>query len=51
MENHIDQIEKFLRGQMNQEEEGTFKESLAKDANLRLSALILTYVLMDKKSW
>lgn len=51
MTEYIDQIEKFLRGQMSQEEEVTFKSSLATDANLRLYAFIVAYMLKRQKCW
>ena len=50
MENYIDYIEKFLRGQMSQDEERAFKSSLTTDANLRLYAFFLTYMLRQQKS-
>lgn len=49
MENHIDQIEKFLRGQMSQEEEDMFKSSLAIDEHLRSLAFILTHMMKKQK--
>lgn len=45
MENHIGQIEKFLRGQMNQKEESVFKASLKTDARLHSFAFIVVYML------
>lgn len=51
MMEYIDQIEKFLKGQMSQQEEGMFKKSLTTDANLRLYAFIVTYVLRKQKMW
>ena len=45
MENHIDQIEKFLRGQMNQQEEDVFKTSLITDEHLRSLAFIVAHIL------
>ena len=51
MENYIDQIEKFLRGLMSQQEESTFKKSLAIDANLRSYAFIMAYMMRTQKSW
>lgn len=51
MEEYIDQIEKFLRGQMSQEEERAFMKSLTRDANLRQYAFIVTYVLRKQKMW
>lgn len=45
MENYIDQIEKFLKGQMSQEEEGAFKESLATEAYLRSYAFIIAFIM------
>lgn len=50
MEEYIDQIEKFLRGQMSCEEEVEFKTALTTDAHLRFYALILTYMLIKQKS-
>jgi len=50
MEEYIDQIEKFLRGQMNCEEEDMFKTSLTTDAHLSFYAFILTYMLRKQKS-
>lgn len=44
MKNYIE----FLRGQMSQEEESPFKKSLTSDANLRLYAFIVTYLLRKK---
>jgi len=49
MEEYIDQIEKFLRGQMSWKEEGEFKTALTTDAHLRLYAFILTYMLRKQK--
>ncbi len=49
MEEYIDQIEKFLRGQMSQEEESAFKKSLTKDAHLRSYAFIMTFILKAQK--
>ena len=49
MTEYIDQIEKFLRGQMSQEEESKFKASLTKDARLRSYAFILAYVMRMQK--
>lgn len=50
MEVIIDQIEKFLRGQMSQEEESVFKSSLAIDEHLRSLAFILTNMLRMQKT-
>jgi len=49
MENHIEQIEKYLRGQMSQEEEGIFKKSLTTDVHLCSCAFIVTYMLRKQK--
>ncbi|MBO7098461.1 MAG: hypothetical protein J6W21_01185 [Bacteroidaceae bacterium] len=49
MEDYIDQIEKFLRGQMNQEEEGVFKKSLITGAHLRSYAFIMAFILKARK--
>jgi hypothetical protein len=45
MEEYINQIEQFLRGQMNPQEEITFKASLASNMKMRLFASIVTYLL------
>ena len=51
MENYIDQIEKFLRGQMSQEEEDKFKTSLKSDTHLRSCAFIVAYMMKKQKNW
>lgn len=51
MENYIEQIEKFFRGQMGQEEEGLFKKSLTTDTHLRSYAFIMAYMMKKQKSW
>ena len=50
MENYIDKIEKFLRGQMSQKEEDAFKASLTIDTHLRLFAFIVAFMLRTQKS-
>lgn len=50
MTEYIDQIEKFLRGQMSQEEESKFKASLTKDARLRSYAFIVAFMLRKQKT-
>lgn len=50
MEEYIELIEKFLRGQMNHEEEGTFKSSLTTDARLRSFAFIVANMIRKQKS-
>ena len=50
MEDYVEQIERFLRGQMNQEEESLFKTSLKTDAHLRLYAFIMAYMLKEQKT-
>ncbi len=50
MENYIDQIEKYLRGQMSHEEESVFKTSLATDEHLRSLAFILAHILRMQKT-
>ena len=45
MEEYIDRIEKFLRGQMTQQEEVNFKEDLSKNAQLHSQALSLALIL------
>ena len=51
MEEYIDQIEKFLRGQMSQEEEGVLKTALTTDLRLRSYAFIMVNILRMQKSW
>ena len=48
MEDYIDYIEKFLRGQMNQEEV-TFKALLSTNKNLRSYAFIVACMLRGMK--
>lgn len=51
MEEIIDLIEKFLRGQMSQEEEGAFKKTLTTDAYLHSYAfIIMTIIVKTQKS-
>ena len=50
MDNYIDQIEKFLRGQMSQEEEGVFKTMLTTNVSLRSYAFIVVYMLRETKN-
>ena len=50
MEETIDQIEKFLMGQMSLEEEDMFKSTLATDEHLRSLAFILTSILRMQKT-
>ena len=50
MKEYINQIEKFLRGQMSHEEESVFKTSLATDEHLRSLALILANMLRMQKN-
>ena len=51
MKEYIDQIEKFLRGQMSQEEEDMFKKSLATKGHLRSLAFIVVSILRKQKYW
>lgn len=50
MEDYIDQIEKFLRGMMSQEEERVFKTSLTTDINLRSCTFIMASILKNQKT-
>lgn len=50
MEKDIEQIEKFLMGQMGQEEEMAFKSSLKTDACLSSYAFIVSNMLRWKKT-
>ena len=45
MEKDIEKIEKFLRGQMSQEEEVEFKVLLTIDIQLRSLSFIVAYIL------
>ena len=45
MGDYINQIEQFLRGQMNQQEEAAFKVALSSNDHLRSLARIMTLVL------
>lgn len=49
MEEYINQIETFLRGQMSLEEEIAFKRSLATDAHLRSLSFIIVYMMKEQK--
>ena len=49
MTEYIDQIEKFLRGQMSQEE-GVFKSSLVIDEHLQSYAFILAFIMKSQKT-
>lgn len=49
MKEYIDQMEKFLRGQMSHEEEVAFKTSLTIDARLRSYAFIVAIMLRKQK--
>ena len=51
MEEYINKIERFLRGQMSQKEESVFKASLREDTHLRLYAFIVVYMLRNQKPW
>lgn len=51
MENLIDQIEKYLRGQMSEKEEVFFKASLTTDEHLCSLAFIVAYILQKQKTW
>lgn len=50
MEEYINQIEKFLRGQMSLEEESSFKKSLTTDAYLHSYAFIMAFILKAQKT-
>ena len=45
MEEYTEQIEKFLRGQMNQQEEKAFKEELSTNGQLRSFAITIAFIL------
>lgn len=47
MKDYIYQIEKFLRGQMNQEEESDFKTKVKSDALIRLQTSIVTMLIRN----
>ena len=48
MEEYIESIEKYLRGQMNKKEESAFKTSLKTDARLHSFTFIVAYLLKSK---
>ncbi len=48
MEECINQIEKFLRGQMSKQEENSFKESVKSSEQLRSFAFIVTLMVKYK---
>ena len=50
MEEYVNQIEKFLRGQMDQKEEDAFKKSLITDAHMRTCAFIVTFIIKTQKT-
>ena len=50
MDDYIDQVEKFLRGQMSHKEENIFKTSLMTDAHLQSYAFIVAYMLRTQKT-
>ena len=50
MEEYIELIEKFLRGQMGQEEESVFKKSLITDAHMRTCAFIMAFIMKTQKT-
>ena len=45
MEKYTEQIEKFLRGQMSQQEEKSFKEELSTNGKLRSFTLAIILIL------
>lgn len=45
MEDYVDQIEKYLRGQMNKQEELALKVALSSDENFHSLALSIIYIL------
>ncbi len=49
MKEYVIQIERFLTGQMSQEEEGAFKKSLMTDAHMRTYAFIMAFFMKVKK--
>lgn len=49
MEEYINRIEQFLRGQMNPQEEDAFKASLISNKKMRLFASIVTYLLRSQQ--
>lgn len=51
MEEYINQIEKFLRGQMSLEEVCIFKKMLTTDDYLRSYAFIITIMMEEQKTW
>ena len=49
MKDYTNKIEKFLRGQMNHEEESVFKRHIKKNVFMRLQARLLTMVIKNSK--
>lgn len=45
MEEYVELIEKFLKGQMGQEEESAFRKSLMTDTHMRTCAFIMAYIM------
>ena len=50
MEEFIELIEKFLRGQMGQEEESAFKKTLITDVSMRTCAFIMAFIMKTQKT-
>lgn len=50
MEEYINQIEMFLRGEMSQKEEGMFRKSLAIDAHLRSYVFVIAFMMKAQKT-
>ena len=50
MEEYIDQIKKFLRGQMSQEEENAFKKSLMIGVHMRTCAFMIAFLVKTQKA-
>lgn len=51
MEDYIEQIEKFLKGQMSQQEESVFKEFLISNVPLRSTTFLVVFMLKHQKTW
>jgi len=51
MKRYIYQIEKFLRGQMSQNEENSFRKLLRADIQLRILSFMVTNILREQKTW
>ena len=50
MADYTDMIDRFLKGQMNQQEEGVFKSKLKSNSILRMQAYTVTTIIKMRNS-